>query len=230
MYASKILSRPPPSCRKFCEESSAWNFRWRAFCLEGSASKVTLRNFYLRGSASTAPPRKLFSFLSERVLFASPAARQNGLLDHLLHALEPELFPETCAENAWYKDCKAELLCFALRVSCGSTVPNVEYEGLDTWTSLAAALKEHYLEKGKPLTTTPQQSPEDLAQGYFRLAKGENEENHLTCVLDTRADKAVVTFDKGGAVFGQHFRLEHGRLGEEQRSDLEVHEPERRVR
>ena len=136
--------------------------------------------------------------------FGLAPSRQPGLLDFLLHSLEPTLFQLTCAEDAWYKDDKLDLLCFALRVSQEKALPSVEYEGLESWTSLAAALSQHYEALGKPLTT-PVKTQEELLQGYFREQTGADGTHVVTTVVDTKEEKTEVTFEAGALTFENRF-------------------------
>ncbi|CAK0851989.1 unnamed protein product [Prorocentrum cordatum] len=134
---------------------------------------------------------KKFGHLSRRWV---EEGGQNGLVEHLLHAIEPEIFPKDEPADAWYKDCKLEVLCFALRVSMDTQTPNVIYEGMETWTSLGTAISQHYTGIGSPLKG---KTSAEILRGYFDPQEAEDNSWNLTCILDTKAEKSVVKVEAG---------------------------------
>lgn len=112
--------------------------------------------------------------------------RQPGVVDHLLREIEPKMFWTEEPDDAWYKECKLDLLCFGLRVPPQAALPTETHEMDKSVQSLTAAISQHYANIGKPLST-PEKSPEKLLMGYFEV-----DEKKITCILDQKVQKTVV--------------------------------------
>ena len=112
------------------------------------------------------------------------------MVSFLLHHLEPELFPEETADDAWFKGHELDLLCFALRVHQEAFLPTETHEMDTTIAALSAVINQQYRAIGSPFAQVPANEPERLLEGYFP-ASGKT----ITCALDTKADKTVVDFD-----------------------------------
>ena len=116
--------------------------------------------------------------------------RQKKVVNFLLHHLEPELFPEEPADDAWFKCMELDLLCFALRVHQEALLPTETHDMDTTISALSAVINQQYRAIGPPFAQVPANEPERLLEGYF-LVSGKT----ITCALDTKADKTVVDFD-----------------------------------
>ena len=130
--------------------------------------------------------------------------RQNGLLDFLLHKLEPERFPEQPGEGVWYENFKLGLLCLGLTVCPDTPLPTLQFEGLETWEAFGTALSQHYAANGKPLQVA--NTDEDLRLGFFK--EHHNETTHewwVTCRLDHRAEPVVLKFEADELFFADPF-------------------------
>ena len=104
--------------------------------------------------------------------------------------MEPELFPEEPADDAWFKGMELDLLCFALRVHQEALLPT-ETHGMDTTIpALSAVINQQYRAIGSPFAQVPANEPARLLEGYFPVSG-----KTITCALDTKADKTVVDFD-----------------------------------
>ena len=112
------------------------------------------------------------------------------MVSFLLHHLEPELFPEETADDAWLKGQELDLLCFALRVHQEAFLPTETHEMDTTIAALSAVINQQYRAIGAPFSQVPANEPERLLQGYFPLVG-----KTVTCVVDTAAQKTVVDFD-----------------------------------
>ena len=62
------------------------------------------------------------------------------MVNFLLHHLEPELFPEEPADDAWFKGHELDLLCFALRVHQEAFLPTETHEMDTTIAALSAVI------------------------------------------------------------------------------------------
>ena len=120
------------------------------------------------------------------------------MVSFLLHHLEPELFPEETADDAWFKGHELDLLCFALRVHQEAFLPTETHEMDTTIAALSAVINQQYRAIGAPFSQVRANEPECLLQGYFPV-----EGKKITCVLDTAAEKTVVNFD-----YAQSIRVE----------------------
>ena len=116
-------------------------------------------------------------------------------MDYILNKLEPTLFPEEQPEDAWFRADKIDLLCFALRVQKSTSLPHVTHEVDDTFEDVAAALSQHYLNIGKPLTIPPK-TPEQLLEGYYHLES----DKVYTCTLDSKDQKTRIDFSYADSV------------------------------
>ena len=112
------------------------------------------------------------------------------MVNFLLHHLEPELFPEEPADDAWFKGHELDLLCFALRVHQEAFLPTETHEMDTTIAALSAVINQQYRAIGAPFSQVPANEPERLLQGYFPVAG-----KTITCAVDTAAQKTVVDFD-----------------------------------
>ena len=77
--------------------------------------------------------------------------RQNKVGNYLLHHLEPELFPEEPADDAWFKIKEVDLICFASRVHQEAFLPTETHEMDITITALSAVTNQQYRAIGAPL-------------------------------------------------------------------------------
>lgn len=111
-------------------------------------------------------------------------------MSFLLHHLEPELFPEEPADDAWFKGMELDLLCFALRVHQEALLPTETHDMDTTIPALSAVINQQYRAIGSPFAQVPANEPERLLEGYFPVSG-----KTITCALDTKADKTVVDFD-----------------------------------
>ena len=111
------------------------------------------------------------------------------MVSFLLHHLEPELFPEETADDAWFKGHELDLLCFALRVHQEAFLPTETHEMDTTIAALSAVINQQYRLIGKPFAQVPANDPERLLEGYFPV-----EGKTVTCALDTKAYKTMVEF------------------------------------
>ena len=111
-------------------------------------------------------------------------------MSFLLHHLEPELFPEEPADDAWFKGMELDLLCFALRVHQEALLPTETHDMDTTIPALSEVINQQYRAMGSPFAQVPANEPERLLEGYFPVSG-----KTITCVLDTKADKTVVEFD-----------------------------------
>ena len=117
--------------------------------------------------------------------------RQKKVVSFLLHHLEPELFPEEPADDAWFKGMELDLLCFALRVHQEALLPTETHDMDTTIPALSAVINQQYRAMGSPFAQEPfLNEPERLLEGYFPVSG-----KTITCALDTKADKTVVDFD-----------------------------------
>ena len=116
--------------------------------------------------------------------------RQKKVVNFLLHHLEPELFPEEPADDAWFKGMELDLLCFALRVHQEALLPTETHDMDTTIPALSAVINQQYRAIGSPFAQVPANEPERLLEGYFPVSG-----KTITCALDTKADKTVVDFD-----------------------------------
>ena len=116
--------------------------------------------------------------------------RQTKVVSFLLHHLEPELFPEEPADDAWFKGMELDLLCFALRVHQEALLPTETHDMDTTIPALSAVINQQYRAIGSPFAQVPANEPERLLEGYFPVSG-----KTITCALDTKADKTVVDFD-----------------------------------
>ena len=108
-----------------------------------------------------------------------------------MHHLEPELFPEEPADDAWFKGMELDLLCFALRVHQEALLPTETHDMDTTISALSAVINQQYRAMGSPFAQEPfLNEPERLLEGYFPVSG-----KTITCALDTKADKTVVDFD-----------------------------------
>ena len=113
------------------------------------------------------------------------------MVNFLLHHLEPELFPEEPADDAWFKGHELDLLCFALRVHQEAFLPTETHEMDTTIAALSAVINQQYRAIGAPLSQVPANEPERLLQGYVPVVG-----KTVTCAVDTAAEKkTVVNFD-----------------------------------
>ena len=64
-------------------------------------------------------------------LFILNATEAEKVVSYLLHHLEPALFPEEPADDAWFKGHELDLFCFALRVHQEAFLPTETHE-MDT--------------------------------------------------------------------------------------------------
>ena len=112
------------------------------------------------------------------------------VVSFLLHHLEPELFPEEPADDAWFKGMELDLLCFALRVHQEALLPTETHDMDTTISALSAVINQQYRAIGSPFAQVPANEPERLLEGYFPVSG-----KTITCALDTKADKTVVDFD-----------------------------------
>ena len=120
------------------------------------------------------------------------------MVNFLLHHLEPELFPEETADDAWFKGHELDLLCFALRVHQEAFLPTETHKMDTTIAALSAVINQQHRAIGAPFSQVRANEPECLLQGYFPV-----EGKKITCVLDTAAEKTVVNFD-----YAQSIRVE----------------------
>ena len=111
-------------------------------------------------------------------------------MSFLLHHLEPELFPEEAADDAWFKGMELDLLCFALRVHQEALLPTETHDMDTTIPALSAVINQQYRAIGSPFAQVPANEPERLLEGYFPVPGKD-----ITCALDTKACKTVVDFD-----------------------------------
>ena len=111
-------------------------------------------------------------------------------MNYLLHHLEPALFPEEPAQDAWFKGQELDLLCFALRVHQEAFLPTETHEMHTTVEALSAVINQQYRAILAPFSQVLANEPESLLQGYFPLVG-----KTVTCVVDTAAQKTVVDFD-----------------------------------
>ena len=116
--------------------------------------------------------------------------RQKTVVNFLLHHLEPELFPEEPAGNAWSKGKELDLLCFALEVHKEAFLPTETHDMDTTIAALSAVINQQHRAIGAPFAQVPANEPERLLEGYFPVSG-----KTITCALDTKADKTVVGFD-----------------------------------
>ena len=116
--------------------------------------------------------------------------RQKKDVSFLLHHLEPDLFPEEPADDAWFKGMELDLLCFALRVHQEALLPTETHDMDTTILALSAVINQQYRAIGSPFAQVPANEPERLLEGYFPVSG-----KTITCALDTKADKTVVDFD-----------------------------------
>ena len=116
--------------------------------------------------------------------------RQKKVVNFLLHHLEPELFPEEPADDAWFKGMELDLLCFALRVHQEALLPTETHDMDTTIPALSAVINQQYRAIGSPFAQVPANEPERLLEGYFPVSG-----KTITCALDTKAYKTVVDFD-----------------------------------
>ena len=124
----------------------------------------------------------------------------------MLHKLEPERFQETPDEGCWYESFKVGLLCLAFNVSPDTPLPTTCYEGLETWVAFGTALSQHYNAQGKPLSSD--NTEDDLKDGFYKATQNaEQGEWTVTCRLDHRAEKAVLTFAAEDLVFDDPFDI-----------------------
>ena len=115
--------------------------------------------------------------------------RQKKVVSFLLHHLEPELFPEEPADDAWFKGMELDLLCFALRVHQEALLPTETHDMDTTIPALSAVISQQYRAMGSPFAQVPANEPERLLEGYFPV-----EGKTVTCALDTKAYKTMVEF------------------------------------
>ena len=116
--------------------------------------------------------------------------RQVGVLDYLLHCLEPDMLFVEMLENAWCEGLKLEVLCFALRIHKTVALPVLEGEAADSIPDVATALSQHYNNIGKPLSQPEKLTPEIIKKGYFHI----NTDKKITCILDDTEDKTQIDF------------------------------------
>ena len=114
--------------------------------------------------------------------------RQNTVLNYLLHHLEPELFPEEPADDAWFKGMELDLLCFALRVHQEALLPTETHDMDTTIPAFSAVINQQYRAIGAPFAEVPANEPERLLQGYFPVSG-----KTIICVLDKKAEKTLLT-------------------------------------
>ena len=124
--------------------------------------------------------------------------RQKKVVNFLLHHLEPELFPEEPADDAWFKGMELDLLCFALRVHQEALLPTETHDMDTTIPALSAVINQQYRVIGSPFAQVPANEPERLLEGYFPVSG-----KTITCALDTKADKTVVHFDYAESIRGE---------------------------
>ena len=110
--------------------------------------------------------------------------RQKKVVSFLLHHLEPELFPEEPADDAWFKGMELDLLCFALRVHQEALLPTETHDMDTTIPALSAVINQQYRAIGAPFAEVPANEPERLSQGHFPFTG-----KSIICVLDTKAEK-----------------------------------------
>ena len=94
------------------------------------------------------------------------AARQKYAVAHLLHNLEPELFPEETHNDAWCKGKELDILCVALRAPLDAPLPSGTHEIGNTVSALTAVIHQHYRATGKPLPV-PKKTPDQLLDGVL---------------------------------------------------------------
>ena len=117
------------------------------------------------------------------------------VVNYLLHHLEPELFPEETADDAWFKGHELDLLCFALRVHQEAFLPTETHEMDNTIAALSAVINQQYRAIGAPFAQVPANDPERLLEGYFPV-----EGKTVTCALDTKACKTMVEFEYADSI------------------------------
>ena len=101
---------------------------------------------------------------------------QNKVVNYLLHHLEPALFPEEPADDAWFKGHELDLLCFALRVHQEAFLPTETHEMHTTVEALSAVINQQYRLIGAPFAQVPANDPQCLLEGYFPV---DGEDGHL---------------------------------------------------
>lgn len=81
-----------------------------------------------------------------------------------------------------------------LRVSAETALPNVLFEGLDTWEAFGTAISQHYTANGRPLSAD--HSTEELQKGFYDAVKNEEDGTvSVTTCLDHHEPKVVLKFD-----------------------------------
>ena len=120
---------------------------------------------------------------------------QKKVVGYLLHHLEPALFPEEPADDAWFKGHELDLLCFALRVHQEAFLPTETHEMDTTIAALSAVINQQYRLIGKPFAQVPANDPQRLLDGVFPRG---GEDGHL------RARHESLQNHGGVPIRGQH--------------------------